>query len=96
LTAKHQKNENGNVNGKNDNIKVPKNARLNYVCYCGKIYKHSSGLSRHKNANNCIQIHNLEQNNILTEEDEPEFKILTNLVLEVVKQNQELMTQREK
>jgi hypothetical protein len=93
LTAKHKKNENGNENGKNDNRKVPKNATLNYVCCCGKIYKHSSGLSRHKNANNCIQIQNLEQNNILTEEDEPEFKILTNLVLEVVKQNQELINQ---
>ena len=93
LTAKHKKNENDNENGKNDNEKVPKSALPNYVCSCGKIYKHSSGLSRHKNANNCIQIQNQEQTNILTGEEESEFKVLTNLVLEVVKQNQELINQ---
>jgi hypothetical protein len=80
LTPKHQKNE----NGKNDNENVSKNALFNYVCSCGKAYKHASGLSRHKNADNCITIQNSE---------ESEFKVLTNLVLEVVKQNQELINQ---
>jgi hypothetical protein len=90
LTTKHQKNVNDNENGKNDNEKMPKNALIKYSCSCGKTYKHSSGLSRHKIAANCISIQNQENLNI---EDESEFKVLTNLVLEVVKQNKELINQ---
>jgi hypothetical protein len=93
MTAKHIKNENDNKNGKNDNEKVPKNALFNYECYCGRIYKHASGLSRHKNAGNCTPIKNLENLNNSNGEEETEFKVLTNLVLEVVKQNQELINQ---
>ncbi len=93
MTAKHIKNENDNKNGKNDNEKVPKNALSNCMCSCGKVYKHTSGLSRHKNAGNCIPIQNQEQTYISTGEEESEFKVLTNLVLEVVKQNQELISQ---
>jgi len=93
LTAKHQKNENDNENDKNDNKKMLKNATLYYVCFCGKTYKHQSGLSRHKNAATCSQIQNLEETTISTGDDETEFKVLTNLVLEVVKQNQELINQ---
>ena len=93
LTPKHQKNENDNKNDKNDNGKVPKNALSNYVCECGKTYKHSSGLSRHKNANKCKQINNTSLNTYTSNENESEVNVLTNLVLEVVKQNQELMVQ---
>jgi hypothetical protein len=93
LTSKHQNNENDNENDKNDNEKMPKNALCNYECCCGKIYKHSSGLSRHKTADKCMPVQNLEQTYISTEEEEKEFKILTNLVLEVVKQNKELINQ---
>jgi hypothetical protein len=32
---------------------MPKNALHKYVCDCGRSYKYSSGLCRHKNANNC-------------------------------------------
>jgi hypothetical protein len=93
LTSKHQNNENDNKNDKNDNEKMPKNALCNYECYCGKTYKHSSGLSRHKNADKCMPIQNLEPTYISTGEEETEFKVLTNLVLEVVKQNKELINQ---
>jgi len=95
-TIKHKNNENDNKNvqnGKNGNKKMPKNALPNYMCLCGKIYKHASGLSRHKNAINCMPCKNQEDTTISTVEDEPEIKILTNLVLEVVKQNQELINQ---
>ena len=97
VRPKHKKMENDNENDKNDkndNDKEPKNALSNYVCECGKEYKHSSGLSRHKNANRCIpktQCTNL--NTYAPSENESEVKVLTNLVLEVVKQNQELMVQ---
>ena len=53
LTPKHKNNENDNKNDKNDNEKMPKNALHKYICDCGRSYKYSSGLCRHKNANNC-------------------------------------------
>ena len=90
VRPKHIKNENDNKNGKNGNKKSQKNALSNCMCSCGKVYKYTSGLSRHKNADNCIPIQNQEQTYIFTGEEESEFKVLTNLVLEVVKHNQEL------
>ena len=51
-----------------------------YVCDCGKQYKYSQGLSKHKKI--CVK-------NIVNSD----VKNLTNIVLEVVKQNQELMHQ---
>jgi len=89
IRPKHKKNENDNENGKNDNEKEPKKATSNYMCECGKSYKHSSGLSRHKSANICSQ----PSNTFITNDDDSDVKVLTNLVLEVVKQNQELMMQ---
>jgi hypothetical protein len=44
-TRKHQK-------IMNDNEKMPENASSQFICECGKTYKYSSGLSRHKNAKN--------------------------------------------
>ena len=93
VRPKHLKNENDNENGKNDNEKEPKNALAQYVCSCGKYYRHASGLSRHKNARICTPIQNQETSNNLIIEDESDVKLLTNLVLEVVKQNQELINQ---
>jgi hypothetical protein len=89
MRAKHKYYENDNKNGNNGNEIFSKNATPNYICDCGKTYKHSSGLSRHKNANNCLSI----QTNNYSREHVTEVKILTNLVLEVVKQNQELINQ---
>jgi hypothetical protein len=93
IRPKHKKNENDNKNGKNDNENEFKNALSNYICDCGKEYKHSSGLSRHKNANKCKPICNNNLNTYTSCENESDVKVLTNLVLEVVKQNQELMVQ---
>ena len=46
LTDKHKNNENGNRMVTNDTNSSKKNAT--YICECGNIYKHQSGLSRHK------------------------------------------------
>jgi hypothetical protein len=80
LTLKHQKDDADDVL---DDAKMPKNAAL-YFCECGKEYKHRQGLWKHKKicdeSNNCQKLSS-EQN---------EIKVLTNLVLDVVKQNQDL------
>ncbi len=73
---KHQKNENG-IN------KTPKNADC--LCSCGKVYKHSTGLWRHKKT--CNYIPEAEQPNI------SDMKTLTTLVLDVVKSNTDLQKQ---
>jgi len=88
LRPKHKKNENDNKNDTNDNTKTPYDLSSIYKCECGNIYKHKSGLSRHKRAENC-------QKNAVFEhyyKNEGDLKVLTNLVLEVVKQNQELIS----
>ena len=55
-----------------------------YICECGKAYQHRQGLWKHKK--NCKPIkYNEPQNS--------ELKLLTNLVLDVVKQNKELTQQ---
>jgi hypothetical protein len=89
LTPKHQKHENGNKNGNNYGNKVSlKNAEKcriltsSYMCNCGKEYKHLSGLSRHKKI--CSNQTNYNDSHVLT-----------NFVLEVVKQNKELTLQNQ-
>ena len=62
-----------------------------YICGCGKIYKYNSSLFNHKK--NC-SYNNLSQANIL-EESSTEMKILSNLVLEVIKNNNELQKQNQ-
>jgi hypothetical protein len=65
---------------------IEKNEHFEFYCVCGNKYKFSQGLSKHKK--NCIyQNNNYQKNN--TKED---IKTLTNLVLEVVKQNTELVS----
>jgi hypothetical protein len=91
IRRKHIDDKNDN---KNDNKKTPTNKTLNYVCECGKVYQYQSGLSRHKKTPNCQK--NAEY--IETDLDkisDSEIKILTNLVLEVVKQNSETYKQNQ-
>ena len=57
-----------------------------FKCICGLSYKFSQGLSKHKK----ICSYQYDKNIIYNNEDD--FKSLTNLVLQVVKQNQELVT----
>ena len=56
-----------------------------YFCQCGKTYKHRQGLWKHQKT--CKKVNNdSAQNN----ENNNELKMLTTLVMDVVKQNQEL------
>ena len=90
-------------NNINDIKKTPKNA---YSCGdCGKIYKFYSGLWKHKQLCNHKQIcnHNLNniiitdeikicEKNILSNSDD-KINLITNLIIEVVKNNKELQKQ---
>ena len=79
LTPKHQKNQNGN------NLEIMENKNIpEHICECSKKFITYSGLWKHKQK--CIKPENVQK-------EESEFKVLTNLVLEVVKQNQELINQ---
>jgi len=84
LTPKHKNNDNNDIN---DDILVPKSSKL-FTCDCGKNYKYRQGLHTHRK--HCVFLHN----EIIKPDDksvsESDIKILTNLVLDVVKQNQEL------
>jgi hypothetical protein len=59
-----------------------------YECICGKGYVYSQGLSKHKKI--CTY---LTENISIQKDDIGNVKVLTGLVLEVVKQNQELINQ---
>ncbi len=85
MTLKHKISDNDDKNSDNFSPKVAKT----HICDCGKSYKHRQGLSYHKKK--CF-IYNEEvsKEKITTSSNESEIKILTNLVLDVVKQNQEL------
>ena len=87
LTAKHKKNTIGNVGNKMEMCKNPA-----FVCECNKIFCTNAGLWKHKNK--CCtngDVKNVEMHVEL--ENEEDVKLLSTLVLEVVKQNKELMSQ---
>ena len=84
LTHIKTKKHNDNKMVKNGNY-LPKNA--DHVCKCGNIYKHLSGLSRHKKTCNFTdetahqqQMRSITPSNIIT----------TELVLELIKDNKEM------
>ena len=54
LTAKH-------INLKNNDKKVPKSTTSNFICECGKIYKHRQNLHIHKKK--CVYIENHDLSN---------------------------------
>jgi len=84
LTSKHQ---NSDISDKNSDITSQKISKK-FFCDCGKSYKFRQGLSLHKKK--CGIISDKEEDIPTTSSSESEIKILTNLVLDVVKQNQEL------
>jgi len=64
---------------------------FSYKCNCGREYKYSRGLAKHKK----LCEHQNNQSNIVKtyqESSHHDMKMLTDLVLEVVKQNKELVT----
>ena len=85
-TKKHKINKSGEISNKTST----KN-----VCVCGKSYKERSGLWRHKKSCESI-IDNLENCSLKktnNEDSDNNITFLTNLVLEVVKNNSELQKQ---
>lgn len=78
----------------NDNKKTPKNNDYIHCCTCGKKYKHSSGLSRHRLkcseyivGNNIAPIISPRVNIGVSANDDVNYK---EMFMEMVKQNQEL------
>ena len=84
LTSKHQKVTNGNNLEEMEVAKI-----LTYACECSKVFKTHGGLWKHKKK--CGEDN--ETNN--QDAGASDVKLLTNMVLEVVKQNQELMNQNQ-
>jgi predicted RNase H-like nuclease (RuvC/YqgF family) len=89
---KHLKCLNGNKNGSNDKNFDKKNAACKYVCDCGSVYKYQSGLVRHKKTQSCENVKEIT-NHTNVNADVSSVKYLTDLVLEVVKQNKELVSE---
>ena len=97
LTLKHSKDYkmdyNGLQKGPEKNAENDDSQNSEYLCFCGKVYKHRQGLYKHKkicafldsDENKVIENIKLSQSN--------DVKYLTSLVLEVVKNNSELQKQ---
>ena len=80
LTRKH-------INTTKYNEKTAKS----YLCECGKIYNHRSSLYNHKKT--CINPLINENSVVIQDASANEIKVLTSLVLEVIKTNTELQKQ---
>jgi hypothetical protein len=88
LTRKHQK----WVKGDKIEDEKTQNYPKSYNCHCGKIYKYNQGLWKHQKI--CyVSIQKVSKEVVNITANESELKILTNLVLDVVKQNKELTEQ---
>jgi len=83
-TKKHVQSVNDNKMVNNDNFFMPKNAE--YICKCGNVYKHMSGLSRHKNKCNFKNETNKEETTPNTNLN----SITPELVMELIKDNKEM------
>ncbi len=81
LTAKHLKT-------KIDDAKIHEIPKNPFRCECGNIYKHNSGLWRHKKLCNSEQ-----EENIIIENTPEEVKNLTSMVMELIKSNTEMQKQ---
>jgi hypothetical protein len=93
-TKKHVNNENLELINK-INIKNAKNAEIEYYAceICNKFYKCRTGLWRHHKKyinNTCL---NHKKNTIITDTSNNEIVILSNMVLELVKSNNDLQKQ---
>ena len=90
LTAKHKRLTNANE-------KMPKNAENEcFVCLCGKKYMHMSSFCKHKQKCNQTNINNPNLNNTIVNtlsNNSNDVTKLTELVMDVVKQNNELTKQ---
>ena len=81
---KHNKTKKHLINDKSI-LSIKKSQKSQHECACGKTYKDNSGLWRHKQKCNSNNVSNIDSINDNT--------LLTNLVLEVVKNNNDLQKQ---
>ena len=86
LTVKHTRIHLEASGGEFSEPNEPKVDKKVFKCICGNIYKFSQGLSKHKKQCSYLTEQNTKYKN------KNDFTDLTNLVLEVVKQNKELIT----
>jgi hypothetical protein len=86
LTVKHTRIHLEASGGEFSEPNEPKVDKKVFKCICGNIYKFSQGLSKHKKQCSYLTEQNTKYKN------KSDFTDLTNLVLEVVKQNKELIT----
>ena len=87
-TRKHLNND----NPPNDD---DEKCRKKYICECGKEYNHRQGLYTHKKKCDLLSNVDYPSENIVFEPSKSEIKVLTNLVLEVMKSNNELLKQNQ-
>ena len=80
LTIKHKR----LTNAKNTNVISENLAKNEYICCCGKIYKHQSSLSKHKKLCN----YNKEEQIIESNENKDELK---SLIIKIMTDNSEKM-----
>jgi len=81
MTLKHQNSYFSDQKSQN-----PHFSPQNFVCECGNVYKYKQGLSNHKKL--CLNNNNTHT----TFTSETDIKMLTNLIMDVVKQNNDLTT----
>jgi hypothetical protein len=87
-TIKHVNRNNGNELKTPGNNLTQKNAEL--ICCCGKVYNSNSGLWKHKKICNLVK-----KSDLPTVDNNNDITFLTNLVLEIVKNNSELQKQNQ-
>jgi hypothetical protein len=92
-TIKHMNRDTGNILKTPGNNFTPKNAEL--ICHCGKSYNSNSGLWKHKRKCNLVKKTDLPIVNNNNNNNNNDITFLTNLVLEVVKNNSELQKQNQ-
>jgi len=89
LTAKHINND---AELQMNDKKVPKSS-VKFVCVCGKEYKYRQGLYTHRKI--CKLPNEKKQETNEEQINDNEIKMLTNVVLDVIKHNQELTHQNQ-
>jgi hypothetical protein len=89
LTSKHKM-----ITKKETNDDILSKKTQDFICDCGNTYKHRQGLWKHQKKCSIINEEIIEEKPA-TVSSESEIKLLTNLVLDVVKQNKELINQNQ-
>jgi hypothetical protein len=89
---KHNKTQKHIINDKSI-LSIEKSQKSQHGCACGKTYKDNSGLWRHKQKCNYNNDSNNDSNNDNISDSINDTALLTNLVIEVVKNNNELQKQ---